>query len=129
MIDILSTHRISAKISGRRLDTTLYYFTSQQMSWHPLLYTLFTFLQGIYPCVSQPCSEEGPEGKPTCVYSSCSRLFFHVCHPLCCPLISSICPLSPTSSSGTLPQFSPTSPHLSLSFKFLKSILINLLYL
>lgn len=85
MIDILSTHRISAKISGRRLDKTLYYFTSQWMSWHPLLYTLFTFLQGIYPCVSQPCSEEGPEEKPTCMYSSCSRLFFHVCHPLCCP--------------------------------------------
>ena len=45
-----------------------------------------------------------------CVFS-CSRLCFRVCHPLhYLALISSTFPLYPTSSSGTLPQFSPSSP-------------------
>ena len=52
---------------------------------------------------------------------SCSRLCFRVCHPLhYLALISSTFPLYPTSSSGALPQFSPSSPSLVSFFLFYK---------
>ena len=52
---------------------------------------------------------------------SCSRLCFRVCYPLrYLALISSTFPLYPTSSSGALPQSSPSSPSLVSFFLFYK---------